>query len=681
MPLNNLSKEPPIPFIGTVVEFNDQKEQISGQGWGWRYKVAIMNDYSSSIAEIKNSDIDYALALIPNDAGSGASNYAKSLKIRQGDIVYGHKVGGKRGINIILGLFGRTKDTKLGDNRFDTKTGYTERVPKPDKEVSTANEANEPDAQETPVQLPKIKAKGVGRAAAGGASIGMKLTPANTCENTTLTNIEEALENLIKFIQEGQGKLSDYQDKIDEVAEFIKASLSWLVGEIMKAITQFLVGDDNKPGIIPVALNALYASVYSAIVSTVDPATAHIVASKEIEAFVIPISALEAALICVANALLEGLVTLIRELLFSMLENIDRFVTCIVDQFVGSLLNSVVDRIADGLSGALGGLSGLLGGAIDIISVAKDAISFFNSLGGLLDCNQVNTKCDGTKEWIIGQGPKDAMDINQSFDSIFNVVNTAGALANDVINTIEGVPTSIQELTGGITDVVDIFNGDSLIEGRTGDFGNCLTTYPTSCGSAQIKIFGGGGTGGSAIPILGPTVERIINDTSIGKNITKTANVIGVVLENAGSGYRFPPFVEITDECGIGYGAKARSTINNEGEITSIYLISSGENYPINGDSGYGVVDVVVVSSGIEYQVTDTATDNFGNEYSLTIEDGRIISASIINKVEVPDLVSIRINSETGLGAVLKPILGKIDDLSSREASQEEVIQVIDCIS
>ena len=681
MPLNNLSKEPLIPFIGTVVEFNDQKEQISGQGWGWRYKVAIMNDYSSSTEDIKNSQIDYALALIPNDAGSGAANYAKSLKIRQGDIVYGHKVGGKRGINIILGLFGRTKDTKLGDNRFDAKTGYTGKVPPPDKEVSTSGETNESDGQEPPVQLPKIKAKGVGRAAAGGASIGMKLTPANTCENTTLTNIEEALENLIKFIQEGQGKLSEYQDKIDEVAEFIKASLSWLVGEIMKAITQFLVGDDNKPGIIPVALNALYTSVYTAIVSTAGPAAAHIAASKAIEAFVIPISALEAALICVANALLEGLVTLIRELLLSMLENIDRFVTCIVDQFVGSLLNSVVDRIADGLSGALGGLSGLLGGAIDIISVAKDAISFFNSLGGLLDCNQVNTKCDGTKEWIIGKGPKDAMDITQSFDNIFNVVNTAGALANDVINTIEGVPTSIQELTGGITDVVDIFNGDSLIEGRTGDFGNCLTTYPTSCGSAQIKIFGGGGTGGSAIPILGPTIERSINDTSIGKNITKTANVIGVVLENAGSGYRFPPFVEIADECGIGYGAKARSIINNEGQITSIYLISSGENYPINGDSGYGVVDVVVVSSGIEYQVTDTGTDNFGNEYSLTIEDGRIISASIINKVEVPDLVSIRINSETGLGAVLKPILGKIDDLSSQEASQEEVIQVIDCIS
>ena len=234
-------------------------------------------------------------------------------------------------------------------------------------------------------------------------------------------------------------------------------------------------------------------------------------------------------------------------------------------------------------------------------------------------------------------------------------------------------------------------------------------------GSAKIKIFGGGGTGGSAIPILGPTVERIINDTSIGQNVNKTANVIGVVLENAGSGYRFPPFVEITDECGIGYGARARSTINNEGQITSIYMVSSGENYPVNGEGGYGVVDVEIVSSGIGYQATDTIVDNFGNEYSFTIDTdslttdtdslttdtdslttdtdslttdtdslttdsnvtGRIVFVSPINKVEVPDLVTIKINSETGLGAVFKPILGKIDNTTS----QEEVIRVIDCIS
>lgn len=688
-------------WIGQIPPMESMGEQFNGEGWGNRIKVRIMGYHplDDSEAGLTNEDLPWALIMLGTADGSGGSNFSKSTKIRPGDVVFGFFMDGDDAQNpVIMGILGNTTEYTKGDYKFPFSpfTGYTTNIPKPDKEVSTANEANESNktSQEPPVQLPKSNATQAGRSAAGGTSIGVKLTPANTCENTTLTNIEEALENLIKFIQEGQGKISEYQDKIEEVAEFIKASLSWLVGEIMKAITQFLVGDDNKPGIIPVALNALYASVYSAILPAGGPAAAHIAASKAIEAFVIPISALEAALICVANALLEGLVTLIRELLLSMLENIDRFVTCIVDQFVGSLLNSVVDRIADGLSAALGGLSGLLGGAIDIISVAKDAISFFNSLGGLLDCNQVNTKCDGTKEWIIGQGTKEAMDINESFENISNIVNTAGALANDVINTIEGVPTSIQELTGGITDVVDIFNGDSLIEGRTGDFGNCLTTYPTSCGSAQIKIFGGGGTGGSAIPILGPTVERIINDTSTGQNVNKTANVIGVVLENAGSGYRFPPFVEITDECGIGYGARARSTINNEGQITSIYLVSSGEKYPVNGEDGYGVVDVEIVSSGIGYQATDTIVDNFGNEYSFTIDTdslttdtdslttdsnvtGRIVFVSPINKVEVPDLVTIKINSETGLGAVFKPILGKIDNTTS----QEEVIRVIDCIS
>ena len=122
--LNNLSKETPIPFIGTVVEFKDQKEQISGQGWGWRYKVAIMNDYSSKIEDIKDSEIDYALALLPSTAGSGGANRGQSVRISQGDVVYGHKIGGKRGISIILGIFGRTEFIEYGGGRFDAKSGF-----------------------------------------------------------------------------------------------------------------------------------------------------------------------------------------------------------------------------------------------------------------------------------------------------------------------------------------------------------------------------------------------------------------------------------------------------------------------------------------------------------------------------------------------------------------------------
>ena len=659
-------------------------------GWGNRYKVRILGYHPAEESELSNDDLPWAIAMLGSTDGTGAANYAKSVKIRPGDIVIGFFLDGNSAQQpVIIGLLGRTGEVLTSGNPsgFTPGSGYTGSVPEPDPESSTANQANETKstAQQGPVQLPRQKAQGIGRAAAGGSSAGMKVSPANTCENTTLTTIQNELENLIKKIQEKQAKISELQKDIDEVAEVIKSAMSWLVGEIFKEINEFLVGDYTKnppkPGIIPNALNALYTSVYTATLPAGGPALANIAATQALEKLVVPVSALEAALICVQNAILEGLVTLIKELLFSMLENIEKFATCIVDQFVGSLLNGVIDQIASGLKGALGGLSGLLGGAIDIISIAQNAISFFNSLEGLLDCNQVNTKCDGTKEWIVGQGPKDIMDIDQSFDNIFNTVNNAAALVNQAIDAGQGIADSVGDTIDGVTNTVEglqsivpIFNGSTLQEGLTSAFGSCLTTYPSSCGSARIKIFGGGGTGGSAVPVFGPIVERVINDTSIGKNVTKTSNIIGAVIENAGSGYRFPPFVEIVDECGIGYGAKARSTINDNGEIESIYIISSGENYPIGDQDTYGITDINVIATGIGYEQNDIAVDNFGNEYSLTIDDGRIISATPINIREVTDVATIRVNSETGLGAVLKPILGLIPP-------QKEVIQVIDCIS
>ena len=253
------------------------------------------------------------------------------------------------------------------------------------------------------------------------------------------------------------------------------------------------------------------------------------------------------------------------------------------------------------------------------------------------------------------------MDIDQSFDNIFNFVNDTTTLINDGINAgrgvVDGATSAFNSIDEGIKGTVDIFNSSAIAQGDiAGGIKSCLPIYPTSCGSAQIKIFGGGGTGGSAVPIFGPTVARALNDTSIGQNINQTANIIGATLTNAGSGYRFPPFVEIVDECGIGYGARARSTINNKGEIESIYIVSSGENYPIGSEvdsqKPIGVTDITVVATGIGYDVNDIATDNFGNEYSLVIDDGRIISASPINTVdrpqtEISDIVTIKVNSET----------------------------------
>ena len=121
---NNLSSEPPIHLMGTVVGYEKQKDQVKGGGWGWRYKVAIFDTYSSKESDIDDADIEYAIAMASNSDGSGGANRRRSMRISQGDTVMIQKYGGKRGISIITGILPKSKDTVRGSGRFDAKSGY-----------------------------------------------------------------------------------------------------------------------------------------------------------------------------------------------------------------------------------------------------------------------------------------------------------------------------------------------------------------------------------------------------------------------------------------------------------------------------------------------------------------------------------------------------------------------------
>ena len=106
-----------------MVSFDDQKEQVTGLGWGWRCKVA-MHPFTSSSVEIKDEELEYAVILATNSDGTGAADRRRSSRIRQGDTVVVAKIGGKRGVSCILGAFPRTKNTVFGSGRFDAKSGY-----------------------------------------------------------------------------------------------------------------------------------------------------------------------------------------------------------------------------------------------------------------------------------------------------------------------------------------------------------------------------------------------------------------------------------------------------------------------------------------------------------------------------------------------------------------------------
>ena len=656
-------------WLGQIAPVEAWEEQANGNGWGFRYKVRILGYHPLDIAELSNDDLPWAQVMFPTTTGSGAAKYAVNPKIRPGDMVIGFFMDGDNAqIPVIMGALGHTSDWSTAEykNPFEPFTGYTTRVTDPGPSgrnySDQTNEATE-KSQKSPRAVPPEVAARL-REISAYTGIGREVVFADTCEDTTIKTIKSEVNNLLKTIQQAQGKISEYKQAIQNTAEVIKGAVNWIVGRIMDAIYNFLVGTEDEPGIIPKALKALYISVYgSVLAATGNPAAAHTAGYKSNEVFVIPIKILEEALSCVANAIVEGLLAIIFQLLESLLENVDRFVTCVAEQFIGSLVNTITDAVADGLSAALDGVSSLLGGVFSVVDFIQSTVDTILGLGGLFDCNQSNKKCDGTKEWIVGVGPKSSIDPLESFNSIF-----------DIANTIGGVTSAVE----GVAGIADVFSNGVLRDAVNG-LGECIPTFPTTCGSPTINIFGGGGSGASAIPILGAATP-ILNAVN---NVTQTASIIGAVVTNAGSGYRFSPFVEFSDSCGLGYGAKGRAVINDAGEVTAIYMTSSGEGYPlVQNQDAYGVTNVVVQTSGLDYSDNDTATDNLGNTYSLTIDNGKILSATPLNILEVSDIPVITVNSDTGFGAILKPILGPISQLSEAQKIIRDKVGIqtsIDC--
>ena len=93
--------------------------------------------------------------------------------------------------------------------------------------------------------------------------------------------------------------------------------------------------------------------------------------------------------------------------------------------------------------------------------------------------------------------------------------------------------------------------------------------------------------------------------------------------------------------------------------------------------------DVVVDNTGFGYDDNDTASVD-GAEVELDIQNGLIVGANVINGgfgfTELPD---ITINSDTGAGAKLLPVLKftRVDDAAQlAEITQDAVVTVISCI-
>ena len=663
-------------WIGQIPPEKAHGGQINGGGWGNRFKVRIMGYHPYDLTELPDEDLPWAQCLLPTTSGTGAGNNATSVKISPGDVVFGFFLDTDNAQTpVIMGCFGRTSQvlTSNTPGPFQPFTGYTDKI-KNDGTAVKKDQSSEQNAksQKSPRHVSPEQAKNIATDEISYFSaIGDKIQLANTVSNTTVNKISTEVGNLLNKIK-APAIFTNIKNEINRVTEKIQAITNGLVGNMVNSLFKQLTK------ILKKGLDLIYKQIFATILAaTANPAAAHLAGVAAQTALVTPISVLQKVIPCISGSIISGLGSVIKKILMSTVDNVYNFVSCAANQFTGALVNDVIGKITSGLQSAIGGVQALLKffPLFNVGGFLRGGIDAIKGLVGMFDCNQSKGKADGiVDQWIIGCGPTNVPGTD--FAAIVENANLA-----DAISTGTGIIGGVQNVVGEVAGVFSALNGiPNILEG-------CYTGPPISCGSPVITIFGGGGSGATAIPLIGAIVGS-------------TGSIIGAKLTDSGSGYKFPPFAEVRDNCNQGYGAVARATINDAGEVDSIYIVSEGENYPI-GDvyenssvindlndpqtgsfvaRNYIVKNVLIQCPGQKYSQTDSATDQFGNVYSIEVFEGYINKIQPINTngntTIVTDLPIITIESETGSGALLRPIL----DIEPVEF-QGEVQQVIDCVT
>ena len=227
-------------WLGMIVSFDKQRSQVSGEkGWGWRYKVRIIGDYSDNDS-VEDKDVHTAVALIPTTGGTGGAGKSATVKLTQGDVVFGVFLSPNNGFPVILGALGRTPDSakeadKNGDSKLAPKPGFTS------QQKPGLTESQEFTGQAT-VETPKLKAGGE---KGGGKTKSTPTGDDGESENKGLEKVEGGLdkENSVDALPE-PSKIK----KVDQPVGFTdKATEDLGVGETNREVLQ---GIENERALL-----------------------------------------------------------------------------------------------------------------------------------------------------------------------------------------------------------------------------------------------------------------------------------------------------------------------------------------------------------------------------------------------------------------------------------------------
>jgi len=372
----------------------------------------------------------------------------------------------------------------------------------------------------------------------------------------------------------------------------------------------------------------------------------------------------------------EQLMGYLEKSLENMLGKVLDVPLCAAEAFLGDMFGQI-NNIMDNLMGStFDQMNNIAGGGIGAPSETfSKAIKFANIVSNALECDAQNCPPNTTLSGKSGVG----LNPDDSFGGVFDIAGI-----NSLKNKGEGLSSMLDGILPDVSEA-DVTQPD-------------CNTNVLKCGPPRVDFIGS--TDGK-----GASGEAIVN---------VLGQVIGVAINEPGSGYVGPPSLTFVDGCDNGYGAGGYVRIK-DGSVTDVVITDGGRDYIPNttetdmdgnvkevipdpnanysGAKSYVTTlsDLVVENAGFGYEPTDTATVVGGvgkAEVELNVVGGRIVGANIVNAgfgfTKIPKL---KINSDTGAIAKLSPVLKftEVDDAVQTagqfvDLPQEAVVTVISCI-
>lgn len=566
-------------------------------GFGYRYKVRIFGR-DTQVKDVPDEQLEMAEVLLPVTAGSGHGGSSQTSNLRQGNYVWGFYKDGVDGSEpIIVGVLPNHSQTSLFGG--DPEVGFTPR---------TGYKGLE---REIPASTKNLNIEG-----------GSPPYKENTQNQVTVANYDQNLDGKRGFLVPSTFKCEGPNGEIKGFQKTIKFTLAF-IKRVRKESGNFLGAVSDLEGTVDSVIDfatdvlsglvkSLFRKIRGFVVNKLNNGVKDLIDLLPPNFQPNAVDAQEKAtdtLQCVFNKIISRLLSLVGDFLRDIIDKFVNAPLCAAESFIGNILSNVLGDLSSGISDALGFIDGILGsvGSFfgDILGSVFDALDFLTGILNFLSCDE-ELDCSMGDEWSFWDG------------------------ANIDVESIGG------DFGKKIKEFID----------SNEDFeGNIIPSCNTSqipCGPPILVSTGGGGSG-----LQGNVVVGI------------AGNILGIDITNPGSGYKKPPTIKVSDNCGTGNGAVLEvnlipdTSFSDDGipqtglfSVGSISVVDPGVGY-IQAPNGSTGGDGVLFSGRCD-TIVDTTVHSPGK--IIEVREGQTIFLPSGTNVEVYDSSGNVLQTLTGRG-------------------------------